>query len=148
MLHFIRCCVMGWNPSSVLPEMLLQWKWYVLTGFYVPLMSEARSSLITTCHNDSRRNSVKSLFNHHVYIWLLTSISEIYIMLYFCIYSELQCTLKILKVVLLSGTSIQRASRVLFDMTNHCFDHSVVNIFVHVCITCLWDMRFTVGEET
>ena len=58
-------------------------------------------------------------------------------MLYFCIYSELQCTLKILKVVLLSGTSLQRASRVLFNMTNRCFDQSVLNMFVHVCVTCL-----------
>ena len=36
-------------------------------------------------------------------------------MLYLCIYCELQCTLKVLEVVFLSGTSIQRASRVLFD---------------------------------
>ena len=49
------------------------------------------------------------------FIWLLTNISEIYIMLYLCIYCELQCTLKVLEVVFLSGTSIQRASRVLFD---------------------------------
>ncbi len=142
MLHFIRCCIMGWNHSSVFPQMLLQWKGYVLTGFYVMLSSGATELLITICHCDRHccRNSITvyiypSYFHAYQYYIDLCYFAFVYILCIIMHLTPKTSSVKMFKVFFLLEQAYICTSDVLFLMTaKHCFDFSVVKMVINICL--------------